>query len=65
MGIIDDITPLRAGLKFIVQILAALIPVYYGVQITCISNPNLFSDQPYMELRLAVHPDHSAVDRRR
>ena len=47
MGIIDDITPLRAGLKFIVQILAALIPVYYGVQITCISNPNLFSDQPY------------------
>lgn len=47
MGIIDDITPLRAGLKFIVQILAALIPIYYGVQITCISNPNLFSDNPY------------------
>ena len=47
MGIIDDITPLRAGLKFVVQILAALIPVYYGVQITCISNPNIFSDVPY------------------
>ena len=27
--------------------MAALIPVYYGVQITCISNPNLFSDNPY------------------
>ena len=47
MGIIDDITPLRASLKFVIQILAALIPVYYGVQITCISNPNLFSDNPY------------------
>ena len=46
-GIIDDITPLRASLKFVIQILAALIPVYYGVQITCISNPNLFSDNPY------------------
>ena len=47
MGIIDDITPLRASLKFVIQILAALIPIYYGVQITCISNPNLLSDQPY------------------
>ena len=47
MGMIDDITPLRASLKFVVQIVAALIPVFYGVQITCISNPNLFSDQPY------------------
>lgn len=27
MGIIDDITPLRASLKFVVQILAALIPI--------------------------------------
>ena len=44
---VDDITPLRASLKFVIQILAALIPVYYGVQITCISNPNLFSDNPY------------------
>ncbi len=49
MGIIDDITPLRASLKFVVQILAALIPVYYGVQITCISNPNLFSENPYWQ----------------
>lgn len=50
MGIIDDITPLRARLKFVVQILAALIPVYYGVQITYISNPNIFSDSPYWHL---------------
>ena len=49
MGIMDDITPLRAGLKFIVQIFAALIPIYYGVQITCISNPNLLSDNPYWQ----------------
>ncbi len=49
MGIIDDITPLRASLKFIVQIFAALIPVYYGVQITCISNPNIFSENLYWD----------------
>ena len=47
MGIIDDITPLKARLKFCVQIIAALIPVLNGVQITCISNPNIFSDNPY------------------
>lgn len=47
MGIIDDITPLRASLKLVVQIIAALIPVCYGVQITCISNPNIFSANPY------------------
>ena len=49
MGIIDDITPLRASLKFVVQILAALIPIYYGVQITCISNPNIFSPDLYWD----------------
>ncbi len=49
MGIIDDITPLPAKLKFVVQIIAALIPVYYGVQITCISNPNIFGDNAYWQ----------------
>ena len=32
-----------------VQILAALIPIYYGVQITCISNPNIFSPDLYWD----------------
>lgn len=50
MGMIDDITPLRASLKFGVQIIAALIPVYYGVQINCISNPNIFSNNIYWDL---------------
>ena len=49
MGIIDDITPLRASLKFVVQILEELIPIYYGVQITCISNPNIFSPDLYWD----------------
>ena len=50
LGVIDDIMPLPAWLKFIVQILAALIAVYYGVRIESISNPNVFSDQPYLVL---------------
>jgi len=51
LGVIDDIIPLPAWLKFIVQILAALVAVYYGgVRIERLSNPNVFSSQPYWEL---------------
>lgn len=47
LGVVDDITPLHAGFKFVVQILAALIPVLHGVTISVLSNPNLFSDNPW------------------
>lgn len=47
LGVVDDITPLPAKLKFVVQIVAALIPATHGVVIQAISNPNVFSDNPY------------------
>ncbi|MEG2571318.1 MAG: MraY family glycosyltransferase, partial [Clostridia bacterium] len=50
LGIVDDIMPLNALLKLIVQIFAALIVVYHGTQISIFSNPNIFSDNPYISL---------------
>lgn len=50
LGVVDDITPLPAKLKFVVQIIAALIPVYHGVVIRAVSNPNLFSDNAYWQM---------------
>ncbi|MGM9618383.1 MAG: MraY family glycosyltransferase [Oscillospiraceae bacterium] len=47
LGVVDDITPLHAGLKFAVQIIAALIPVLHGVSISVVSNPNVFSENPW------------------
>ncbi|MCL2568020.1 MAG: undecaprenyl/decaprenyl-phosphate alpha-N-acetylglucosaminyl 1-phosphate transferase [Oscillospiraceae bacterium] len=48
IGVVDDIVPLRAWQKFLAQIVAALIPVFHGVSIYLISNPNIFSDNPYL-----------------
>lgn len=50
LGIVDDIVPLSALLKFVVQILAALIVVYHGTRIFMFSNPNIFSDNAYINL---------------
>ncbi|MDD4715737.1 MAG: MraY family glycosyltransferase [Oscillospiraceae bacterium] len=50
LGVIDDIMPLKALLKFCVQIVAALIAVLSGSVIQVISNPNVFSAQPYLPL---------------
>lgn len=50
LGVIDDSIALPAWIKFIVQIFAALIAVYHGVVINTISNPNVFSDMPYLQL---------------
>lgn len=56
LGVVDDITPLRAWFKFIVQILAALVAVYHGVVVNVLSNPNVFSDDPYWSLGWASIP---------
>jgi len=48
IGVIDDIVPLPAWLKFIIQIAAALIAVFHGVRIEIISNPNIFSSAEYL-----------------
>ena len=45
LGVVDDITPLPAKFKFVVQIVAALIPAMNGVLIH-VSNPNHFPKIP-------------------
>lgn len=50
LGVVDDITPLPAKFKFVVQIVAALIPAMNGVLIHVLSNPNLFSENPYWDM---------------
>ena len=50
LGVLDDILTLKALPKFFVQILAAGIAVYHGCTIQFISNPNVFSDVPYLNL---------------
>ncbi len=56
LGVVDDMTPLRAKFKFLVQILAALVAVYHGVVIEILTNPNLFSDAPYWSLGWLKYP---------
>lgn len=56
LGVVDDITPLPAKLKFVVQIAAALIPTLNGVTIKVLSNPNLFSDNPYWNMGMLSIP---------
>lgn len=50
LGVLDDIMALRALPKFIVQIAAAGVAVYYGNVIQYISNPNILSPAPYLDL---------------
>ena len=51
LGVIDDCKELDAKLKFVVQIIAALVVVIFGdIRISVISNPNIFSVEPYMIL---------------
>lgn len=50
LGLVDDIVPLPALLKFVVQILAAYIVVSHGTVISTFTNPNIFSSQPYINL---------------
>ena len=47
LGVFDDIYDLRAKFKLGVQIMAALIAVLSGNQIVALSNPNVFSSEPY------------------
>lgn len=57
LGIIDDIVPLSAKLKFCVQIIAASIPVVYGeLKIERITNFMPFSSEPYIDLGIFAIP---------
>jgi len=56
LGIFDDIYTLSAKLKFLVQIVAALIAALAGNQIEVLSNPNFFSDNPVWNLGILAIP---------
>ena len=56
LGIFDDIYSLSAKIKFIVQIVAAVIAVGAGNMIEVLSNPNIFSSNPYWELGWLAWP---------
>ena len=48
VGVIDDIVPLNAVIKLVVQIIAALVAVFHGVVIEVLSNPIVFSSSEYI-----------------
>ncbi len=57
LGIFDDVMALGAKLKFVVQIVAAAIPVCFGgLRIDMFSSINPFSDTPYFSLGVLAIP---------
>lgn len=51
MGVVDDCKNLNAKLKFVIQIIAALVVVLAGdIRIEAFTNPNIFSENPYWVL---------------
>ncbi len=51
MGVADDCKNLDAKLKFVIQILAALVVIFYGdLRINVFTNPNPFASSPYLVL---------------
>lgn len=55
LGVIDDCKALDAKIKFVFQIIAAFVVVFYGdIRISVISNPNVFSQSPYLVLPMWV-----------
>ena len=56
LGIFDDIYDLPAKFKFLVQILAAIIAVASGNLIETLSNPNVFSDNLWLQLGWLSYP---------
>ena len=56
VGVVDDSHPLGAGIKFILQIVAALIAVWHGVVIQMISNPLPFIGGPYWDFGIMAVP---------
>jgi len=57
IGAIDDIVPLRSWQKLGGQIVAALIPIFWGgVVIDLISNPNIFAESSYLPFGFMAIP---------
>jgi len=56
VGVVDDSHPLGAGIKFILQIVAALIAVWHGVVIEAIANPFSFGGKLYWDFGIMAVP---------
>ena len=56
VGVIDDIVPLSAIIKLVVQIIAALVAVFHGVVIEVLSNPIVFSSSDYIRFGVLSIP---------
>lgn len=56
LGVVDDKYDLNAKFKFLIQILAAVIPVTQGCVIRYISNPLPIAEYPYLPLRFLAIP---------
>ena len=56
VGVVDDIIPLKASHKFLAQIVAAAIPVFHGITIDLVSNPNVFGYSEYLPLGMLTIP---------
>jgi len=56
VGAIDDIMSLRAIVKLLGQILAAVVAVWHGVLIEFFMNPNIFGGSEYLALELLSIP---------
>ncbi len=56
VGVVDDAHPLGAGIKLILQIVAALIAVWHGVVIQTIANPLPFLGGPYWDFGIMAVP---------
>ena len=56
VGVVDDITPLPALLKLVIQIAAALVAVAFGVRIEFLANPIWWSETMYLDLSFLSIP---------
>jgi len=56
VGGVDDITPLSPSAKLLAQFIAALVCIRCGIVFDAISNPNVFSEQTYIEIGLLSYP---------
>lgn len=56
IGVVDDITPLPALVKLVVQVAAALVAVAFGVRIQFLANPIWWSENMYIDLSFLSIP---------
>ncbi len=56
VGGVDDIIPLSPSAKLLAQFIAALVCIRSGIVFDAISNPNVFSDQTYIEIGWLSYP---------